>query len=143
MLKGADDCIDQLEQVLEQKYLRYCDPINPLHMLVTVMCRTVICSMRIRAHHPSRYKTGSCRPPPEEHAKLFNWSLKALRYDGFIMTSPTLTRYHWHIANFFQYHPIIHLFIACRYKLVGSDVDAAWAELKKVYVYRPRLLERS
>lgn len=42
-----DKIIDELEETFETKYLRYCDPLIPLHFLAQLMARTIIVTLRI------------------------------------------------------------------------------------------------
>src|ERR1700712_3257020 len=50
-----DTMITQLEDLLERKYLRYCDPSNTLHNFALIMARSGICKMKLFAHSPRRY----------------------------------------------------------------------------------------
>ena len=44
--------LEELEELMEMKYLRYCDFAVPLHNLVMAMCRTAISSGRLRLKLP-------------------------------------------------------------------------------------------
>lgn len=50
-LQAKDKAINDLEAHFERKYLRYCDSSIPLHLLVLTVAKSVICTMRIMAHH--------------------------------------------------------------------------------------------
>jgi hypothetical protein len=134
--------IDDLEKKIEQKYLRYVDPINPLHVLVTVVSRSALCSMRLRLYSTSRTENGPGRLSPEEHNKLFQLSMRAMQYDDLVMSTGSLRRFHWHCRDFFQFHPVIFLLVAIRAKRVGEDVEQAWRFVEAAYTNRPELLER-
>jgi hypothetical protein len=47
-----DDVIDDLEQRIEQEYLKYCDPLIPLHLLALMTARTSLCKLRISFRRP-------------------------------------------------------------------------------------------
>jgi Fungal specific transcription factor domain len=133
--------IDETERQLELRYVRYCDPINPLHLMVTVVARTAMCGMRLRAHHPM-HRTDESQNSPECRTKLFEWSLKALRYDNVTMSTPSLKKYTWHCRSFFQFQPFVYLLTHVRHAMVGPEIDEAWKELDKAYQNRPALIER-
>lgn len=141
-IEEQDHFVNELEKQLEQKFLRYCDPINPLHAMVTVVSRSALCSIRIRLYHPSRFTDGAKSFKGEEHAKIFQLSLKALQYDNLVLTTASLKRFHWHTRDFFQIHPVIYLLISIRVRRVGEEVEEAWQLLECAYQNRPELLAR-
>ena len=47
-----EERVRELELLFEQNILRYCDPLEPLHVLVSAMARTVVHRMRLKAYHP-------------------------------------------------------------------------------------------
>ena len=51
-LAKKDSMINQLEDLLETKYLRYCDPSNTLHHFSLIMVRSAICKIRLFTHNP-------------------------------------------------------------------------------------------
>lgn len=141
-LKNKDEFLDKLEADLESQFLRYCDPIEPLHFLCTLIVRSAVSGMRLRAHHPKQYEDGGASLPQEEKDQLFQWSLKALQYDNMAFSTPSIARFVWHIRCFFQYHALVYLLTEVRVRRVGDEVDTFWLELEKVYQHRPEFMQR-
>jgi hypothetical protein len=141
-LAEKDQYIDDMERGVESRFLQYCDPIDPVHSLVTIVARAALTSMRIRAHHPRQYPDGGAHLPEEERARLFEWSFRALKYDNMAISNPALRGFHWHIRSFFQYHPVIYILTWVREKRVGDEVEGVWRELDATYRNRPELVER-
>jgi hypothetical protein len=143
-LESRDKAIDELERILQDKFLRYADPINPVHNLVSVVARSAIVSMRIRAHHPRQYADAGASLASSEHEKLFSWSLQSVQYDNLFFTSPSLVRFRWHSRQLFQYHPLIYLLTAIRSKRVyagTNSIEMAWVAMDTLYNNRSELLE--
>jgi hypothetical protein len=141
-LDEKDKFIDEMERQLELSYVRYCDPINPLHLLVTLVARTAMTSMRMRAHHPINYSDTSKTVPPEERKKLHDLCIKALRYDCAALSNPALKKYSWHMRSYFQFHPFIYLLVQVRRICIGPEVEEAWRVLDETYKSRSELLDR-
>jgi hypothetical protein len=141
-LEAKDRYIDDMERSVENRFLQYCDPIDPVHALVTIVARAALTSMRIRAHHPRQYADGGASLPEDERARLFEWSFRALKYDNMIFSNPSLRRFHWHIRSFFQYHPVIYILTWVRQTRVGDETESVWRELDATYRNRPELVER-
>jgi hypothetical protein len=141
-LVERDRVLDEFERTLEQKCLRYCDPIIPLHQLTSIVARSAIVGMRLRTHHPRQYADGGASLPEEEKRRLFEWSLKSLQYDNLAYSTPSLRPYLWHIRAFFQFHALIYLLVELRSRRFGDDVDQGWNELEMSYRNRPELCDR-
>jgi hypothetical protein len=141
-LEAKDRYIDDMERGVEHRFLQYCDPIDPVHSLVTIVARAALTSMRIRAHHPRQYPDGGASLPEEERARLFEWSFRALKYDNMVISNPALRGFHWHIRSFFQYHPVIYILTWLRQKRVGDETESVWRQLDSTYRNRPELVER-
>jgi len=62
-LAKKDSIISQIEDHLEKKYLRYCDPSNSLHTFVSIMVRSSICKMKLFAHSHDDSQTAPSKFP--------------------------------------------------------------------------------
>jgi hypothetical protein len=141
-LADRDKLLDAFERSLEQKFLCYCDPIIPLHYLTTIVCRSVICGMRLRIHHPRQYSDGGASLSADEKANLFQLSLKSLQYDNLAFSTPALRPFMWHIRSFFQFHALIYLLSEIRTRRIGEEADLVWQEMELTYRHRPELSDR-
>ncbi|KAJ6157419.1 hypothetical protein N7470_005011 [Penicillium chermesinum] len=54
--RGKDEAVKELESLLEEKYLKYCDPSIPLHSVTIMMARSAILYTRLMIHHPGNTK---------------------------------------------------------------------------------------
>lgn len=61
-LAKKDGMINQLEDLLERKYLRYCDPSNTLHHFVSIMVRSQYARSRylLTTHEDSPIAASKC-----------------------------------------------------------------------------------
>ena len=55
LIAEKDKAIDALEVRFQEKFIKYCDPSIPLHLLASFVARSIICTMRLMAHHPRQY----------------------------------------------------------------------------------------
>jgi len=51
-LSEKDKVLDELEKILENKFLRYCYPVIPLHILARGVVRVICGRMRLTTRHP-------------------------------------------------------------------------------------------
>lgn len=138
-----DETIDGLEQTLQQKFLKYCDPLIPLHNLTAIAARAAVCGMRLRAHHPRQYADGGASMSQPEKDKLFTLSLKIMQYDTLVHATPSLHKFLWHVRVYFQWHALIYLLTDMRFRKIGKEAEKAWEQVEDVYKYHPEILNQN
>jgi hypothetical protein len=135
-----DKGIDALEIHFENKYVRHCDPSIPLHFLVIYMAKSIICTMRIMAHHPRQYPDKGASMPQREKDMLFKESLKEMEYDSLGHTNKAIRGYLWHIASHFQLDAFIYLISELRHRTSGDLVERAWQQIQFSFENRPEII---
>ena len=142
--------IDELEQVLEEKIVRYCDPQIPLHQFTSVLAKAAICKMRLFAHLPrlagSSYSSTArasastqTASPTAEETLLFDNSLQILKYHIQIRTSASLHRFLWH--THFQWQALIYLLAHLRaHPRPAPRTEAVWATIDELFTSHPELI---
>lgn len=139
-LSEKDKVIDELERSLERKYLRFCDPMIPLHVLVTCVARCALYKLRLIAHHPRQYSEGLKSMPQREKDMLFSICLKMVEQDNLVHSNNSTQRFLWHINVYFQLEALAYLLNALRERTAGESVDRAWSQLGELYEHHPELL---
>ncbi|KAK9330883.1 fungal-specific transcription factor domain-containing protein [Lipomyces starkeyi] len=139
-MQVKDKAIDELENCLEQKYLRYCDPSIPLHLLSSLLARTAVCQMRLIAHDPRQYPDKGANMPQSEKDMLFSTSLKMIEYDNLAHATKSIQGYLWHVNVFFELDAFIYILSELRTRLAGELVDRAWQQVNLVYDYHPEMI---
>ncbi|MCJ1477045.1 hypothetical protein MMC13_005716 [Lambiella insularis] len=132
-IADRDSRIDELEAILERKFIRYCDPVIPLHFLATGVARGFIYSMRIMAHLPRQQPDQGTSMPQKEKDLLFANSLKMIEYSNLAHSTNSMQRYLWHIGNHFQWHALIYVLGELRFRRVGEETDRAWLQIEEVF----------
>lgn len=140
LMPEKDKAIDELEARFQERFLKYCDPSIPLHLLAIYMAKSVICTMRIMAHHPRQYPDKGASMPQKEKDMLFSESLKELEYDTLSHTTPAIRGYLWHITTHFQLDAFIYLLSELRHRTTGDIVERAWQQIKLSYDNRPEMI---
>ncbi|KAI2606608.1 hypothetical protein GGR54DRAFT_414278 [Hypoxylon sp. NC1633] len=142
-----DRAIDELEQILEQKFVRHCDPQIPLHCMSSLIAKAAICKIRLFAHLP-RVARGSLSSDPSspspfsgEEDLLFANSIRMLQFDSQIRTDQSLRRFLWHVERHFQWHALIYLLTYLRtHANPDPHTDSAWITLDQVFANHPEII---
>ena len=140
-LTDKDKAIDELENLIEHKYLKYCDPLNPLHFLSAIMARSAICKMRLVAHHPRKYQDRGAQLPQQEKDMLFNNSLKMIEYDNLVQSTQSTQKFLWHVNVHLQLDACVYMLSELRHRTTGERVERAWRQLDEVYENHPEMID--
>lgn len=139
-LEEKDQAISDLEAQFEQKYGQYCDRSLPLHLLALYVIKSVICTMKIMAHHPRQYPDRGASMPQSEREFLFTQCLTELEIDGLGHTSRIVDGFRWHIQDHFQLDAFIYILSELRHRATGDLVERAWQQVAIAYEYRPEMI---
>jgi hypothetical protein len=134
-----DEFLDGLEQRLEDKFLRYCDPSIPIQFMTIIIGRGAINSMRILAHHPRRY-ADKTEVSAVERDYLWKASVKLLEGLNLAHSSPQLRRFMWHTRVHFVWQAFICVLDQLKERTLGDEVDSAWSQVAEVYRHHPHFL---
>jgi len=141
----ADCMIAEAEREVEEKYIRYCDVVNPLHFLTLLSARSAITAMRLRVRLP-KVKTNTSTPA--EQRELLHFTFRILDTDTAAYTNAGLKRYMWHIRPFFAWgtwDSLIFLLTSLHKGAEGwmeqGEREEAWKRIAAMYANHAELLE--
>lgn len=133
-----NDIVKELEENVESKYLRYCDPTKPLHLVTMIMARYALNTVRFLIHHPRRWADPNAAEVLSS-ARDFVWrvSIQLLEQHNMIQSTPSLAKFAWHGAYFQQWHAFIHVLDVLRSEPRKADAAKAWQLIDEVYAHTP------
>ncbi|KIW94101.1 uncharacterized protein Z519_05417 [Cladophialophora bantiana CBS 173.52] len=125
-LERRDNFINGIQDMLETKYLQFCDPANPLQLMALVGGgRTATNLVRFMAHHPRRWAYQDNVPESERN---FVWGVvtRLLEQYNMMQSHQHLKRFAWHVPYFIQWHAVIHILDTLRADPLHSDAQRVW-----------------
>ncbi|RFU80047.1 c6 transcription factor [Trichoderma arundinaceum] len=141
-LAKKDSLIEQVEDHIEKKYLRYYDPSNPLHTFISIIMRSAICKMRLVAHNQRQFTHRSSKASEKDHDIAFFNAMKLLEYANLIQSGHMgLDKYMWQIGTSYLWNTMLYLLIEVRNRKKGPEVDKAWRLIGVVFESCPQVLE--
>ncbi|KAE8386135.1 putative fungal-specific transcription factor [Aspergillus alliaceus] len=143
-LAQKDSVIGQLEDHLERKYLRYCDPSNSLHTFASIMIRSSICKMKLFAHNPRQFANSSVTVSQRERDIVFANATKLLEYTNLMQGGlHGLDKYRWQIGSSYLWNAMLYVLIEVQHRKPGPEVDRAWQLIGMVFSHHPQVLEKN
>ena len=135
-----DQAIEELEKRLEQKVLRHCDPLIPLHLLTIYLTKAVTYKIRLRSHHPRQYPDRGASMPQSEKDMLFSTSVQILENDNLHHSTKSMQRFRWHSYVHFQWDALIYALSELRIRTLGDEVDGAWGQVNEIFEHHPEMI---
>ncbi|KAL8746278.1 MAG: hypothetical protein Q9190_001677 [Brigantiaea leucoxantha] len=137
-LEYKDQTINDLVQLLETKYLRFCDPMVPLHVLASKSVNIAINRMRFTAHHPRQLADQGANMDQEEKENLFDVCLQQVESDNLLHAAKGMEKYMWFININFQLPALIYLLSEIRRRPHDQNADRAWSIMNEAFSNRQK-----
>ena len=138
-LKIKDDFITKLEDMIEMKYLRFCDPSQPLQLMTLLGARCSTNLVRFTAHHPRRWAALD-QVPESEQQLVWSIVIQLLEQYDMMQSSPQLRRFAWNVPYFIQWHAVIHVLDTLRTNPLHLDAVKAWRLIDCLYKNNSEML---
>ena len=132
--------IDELENRLEKRHVKKCDPSIPLHLLATYTARSAISSMRLSVHHAQQYLDKGAELYQSEKDMLLTLGLHVIVVDNHVYSTKSLEGYLWHVAVSFAFEAFILVLTQIITRDEGKVVDRAWMPVHHVFESYPGLI---
>lgn len=124
--------LDQLETIIEDKYLKSCDPENPIHFMTIWTARSHIARCRL-IEHLSRHADAGVHRTEAQRALATSHALRVLECDTKIMTSPLTKRFAWLNRFYFPFPAYIQTIQDLRRQSVSEQALYAWEVMSDNY----------
>ena len=138
-LTVKDNFIKQMEDMIETKFLRFCDPSQPLEFLTLIAARMSTNLVRFLAHHPRRWANLD-QVSDSEKQMVWGITLQLMEQYNMLQSSPQLRRFAWNTPYFIQWHAVIHILDTLRAHPLHQDATKAWRLIDSLYEHNDDLL---
>ncbi|OJJ45830.1 hypothetical protein ASPZODRAFT_98770 [Penicilliopsis zonata CBS 506.65] len=151
------DRIADFENRLEERFLRFCDPVVPLHALLNVTARATVAKLqRIAAMFRSDQQQQQRQQASNDHRaenleQTYAFGVRMLEYDHLVLSNRATQRFGWYTRTQFAWGAAIGLLEWLRLstkKDPGADVavwgpceESAWQHIEQLYDHHPEYLQ--
>lgn len=128
--EGAE--LVNLEEMIEVRYLKFCDQENPIHFMTIWTTRGYLAKCRLLEHH-SRYSNSSECQTEAQRDTATSYALRMLECDTKLMTSPLTKGFLW--LNYFNFPFPAYIQIAqdLRTRPYNEQSRHAWESMSDNY----------
>ncbi|KAH7183259.1 uncharacterized protein B0J16DRAFT_163200 [Fusarium flagelliforme] len=131
--------VDGMESSLNEHFLQYCDPINPLHTLLQISARAVVNILRLRKYHDAKLQ--SDRGDEKANIDHFNACMQAMRYQVVSYANPLLHKFRWLAEASFVWYALIGILVDMSSLTDVTMIQSAWSLLSELYAVADQLTD--
>lgn len=132
-LEDKERIIEELHQVLENKYLKYCDMTNPLDWVSATLSRLIMAKMWLIVHHPLQRDDGGAGLPEGTQDRLFLTSIEVIEFSRLLQTEQSTLKWNWLFRTYVQWHAVAFVLSQLCKRISGPVVERAWAVVDSVF----------
>ena len=119
------DNLSTLEKRIEEKYLRFCDPENPLHFMTIWWTRSYIAKCRLLEHH-SKFSSSTVPQTDAQRDAVISIAISMLDCDTKLRSSPLTKSFRWLIHLHFAAPAYIQILQDLRTRPGSELAGQAW-----------------
>lgn len=133
---SSEQCGTQnLERLVEERYLAFCNPQLPLHVFTIWTTRSFLAKALLLEQYVANARS-SAQHTDEQRDTAASYAIRVLVADTKTITSPLTKGYQWWIAFHFPMPSYIHLIQDLRKRPSMSQAGEAWQALSENYEAR-------
>ncbi|KAK7970165.1 Zn(II)2Cys6 transcription factor [Apiospora saccharicola] len=136
----CDTLLKGLEEELQSKYLRHCDPSVPSQLIVYLTPQLILKRLWLMIHAPrittnDRSKQSQISEPYDAKIRdqLFRTSIEILELAIRLLLDPLLSPWHWHSHTYIQWSAAALVLSELCARPPSADCDRAWECVQKAY----------
>lgn len=137
---SKDAFVKEIQDIIEAKYLRYCDPSQPLQLYSLLVARSAFNAMRFMTHHPRSWTDATLQ---SERDMVWKVSTAILEQFEMLQSDRRLQGYRWYGSYFMQWHVLIHVLDTLRAEPLKSDADKTWQLIEATWGNSPDMISNT
>ncbi|EAW19513.1 putative C6 transcription factor [Aspergillus fischeri NRRL 181] len=133
--------IDEVEDFIETKFLRYCDILKPLHVFTMGIVRSATNAVRLRARMPLLLTQTIA---DAQRRELCTLAEKILDTNSAIYGNPSMKKFRWQMQAFFLWDALLCILLSLAEVGFYStpELNATWNKVAEVYSNHEELVKR-
>lgn len=124
-----------LEKIIEDRYLKFCSPENPLHFMTIWTARGYLARYRL-LEQCSTSSTSPAENTDKRRDSARSHALSMLNCDTKLMTSPLIKGYLWHVHFHFPFVAYLHIVQDLTRRPLEDHTEHVWESMSNNYEAR-------
>jgi Fungal specific transcription factor domain len=132
--------VRELEQTLQEKYIRHCDTSVPYFLVSSTVARLVIVRFWLVVHYQLNTKRGNdynavlgSNIDRSMRDQIFSASIEILELSSLLLTNKDLSKWTWYTKTHIQWHTVAFVLSELCSRPPSPECDRAWDYITTVY----------
>lgn len=127
--------VTAMEEAIEDRFLRFCDPENPLQFMTIWTARSQLAKLKLIEHY-SRYLSSPTFQTESQRNTVISYAFQMLQADTKMVASPLTKGYLWLLRIYFPLPAYVHILQDLRRRPLNNLAEKAWEILSESYTVR-------
>ncbi|MCJ1401591.1 hypothetical protein MMC11_004807 [Xylographa trunciseda] len=138
---ATEKMIDSVENEIESEFLRYCDPVEPVHALTLMTARTAIAAARLRQRMPLVAHQAPGREA--EGREFYGLARRIMDAESHTFTNPVIKSFGWYFRASFRWDALICLLVALARPnfFAPEECEGGWKRISEFFTHHAEVLE--
>ncbi|KAI2926779.1 transcriptional regulator family: Fungal Specific TF [Aspergillus niger] len=147
MLRNSPRMLLSIEQInvfrrtVEDRFLRFCDPVIPVHFMLNSFARLTLSKMQAFVQEIRPKERKPQQSSRSDSGSKLNYGLRMLEYDQLLHSNPSVHGFRWFIYVQFPWGALIWLLQSMLTKDWGAREDNTWHHIETLYQRYPELYD--
>ncbi len=119
-------------KIIEDRYLKFCDPDNALHFMTIWTTRGNLAKCRLMEHH-FRYSSSPLHKAETQRDAALSYAPSMLESNTKLMTSPLSKRFIWMVYSYFPFMGYIQIARHLKWRPMSAQATEAWQIMSDNY----------
>lgn len=133
---SEDDALIMLEKVMDDKYLKFADPSNPVHFITTWITRIFVARAGLIRYLSRAANAGPLGVTENERDQALCDAIRVLDSDTVLMESPLAKGYQWYLYFYFQLPSYLLIAKLLSERPTSVHMARAWESMNQNFVSR-------
>ncbi|KAK8036214.1 Zn2/Cys6 DNA-binding protein [Apiospora rasikravindrae] len=138
-LAEKDALLDEVETKLGTKYVRHCELLNPLHVLIQLGIGSYLLAARRTARQPALVNAKLSEMSRKERDDMLDICTKLMDYSIMARTTESIKGFLWHDDNYFQWIGFVYVLLECHHRFDQTEVVDLWDLVRRLHDVHPQL----
>ncbi|KAK7959112.1 Zn2/Cys6 DNA-binding protein [Apiospora aurea] len=138
-LADKDALLDEVETMLGTKYVRHCELLNPLHVLIQLGISSYLLAARRTARQPALVNAKLSEMSRKERDDMLDICTKLMDYSIITRTTESIKGFLWHDDNYFQWIGFVYVLLECHHRFDQPEVVDLWDLVRRLHDVHPQL----
>ncbi|GLA41436.1 hypothetical protein AnigIFM63309_009526 [Aspergillus niger] len=147
MLRNSPRMLLSIEQInvfrrtVEDRFLRFCDPVIPVHFMLNSFARLTLSKMQAFVQEIRPKERKPQQSSRSDSGSKLNYGMRMLEYDQLLHSNPSVHGFRWFIYAQFPWGALIWLLQSMLTKDWGAREDKTWHHIETLYQRYPELYD--